>query len=126
MNWTVHRVTKLTQRAFDEADGVCEHLKVGDTAFMSGEQDSFGPVTRFYECQACREGSKEAELNEEYCCTDCKQPFRLRNGILWKPYDFDPSDGSEPVPVCNGCVERERHQARVTRDEADYDREFGD
>ena len=48
MNWEVHKVVKLTSRMVDEADEVCEHLKVGDTCHCIGEQDSFGPVSRLW------------------------------------------------------------------------------
>ena len=38
MNWIVHKVVKLTEHNVNNADEVCEHLKVGDSAHMVGKR----------------------------------------------------------------------------------------
>ena len=53
MNWTVKGTSNLRKEDVELADEVCEHLQVGHSAFYVGEQDSFGPVTRFWYCKTC-------------------------------------------------------------------------
>lgn len=70
MNWFVHSViTDVDQYDIDSAhDGVCEHVRVGSSVHMFGEQDSFGPVTRFLDCEACYVQRTKAE-NPHATCT---------------------------------------------------------
>ncbi len=64
MNWTVKGTATLCKEDVEDADDVCEHLQVGATAIYVGEQDNFGPVTRYWKCKECyREYlAKEAEM----------------------------------------------------------------
>jgi len=52
-NHTVKGSGYITQRDIDDAEKVCEHLSVGNLAHFVGEQDSFGPVTRYWYCTEC-------------------------------------------------------------------------
>lgn len=125
MNWFVKRMTVITQAEIDQADGVCEHIKVGDRVHVAGEQDSFGPVTRFYECSACFQASQAAAGAELERCDDCGEQYPHRELEAWKPYDYYPQQGDEPTMVCPKCQLLPKHQARVERDRRDYYAEFG-
>lgn len=59
----------------------------------------------------------------DFVCNDCGEMFYLPvdiehdpGGILWKEWDFDPSEGTEPLAICNKCTELEKHLERVRRD----------
>lgn len=123
MNWEVKGVTTFSAIKESMADGVCEHLSFGDRCHYAGEQDSFGPVTRYYYCSDCFQKVQEEEGEELSCCEDCGREFKVKDLLSWKPWDFDPRDGSEPRNVCIECQGLERHQDRVKRDKADLERE---
>ncbi len=126
MNWIVHKVVKLTEHNVNNADEVCEHLKVGDSAHMVGEQDSFGPVARFYYCTDCLAVIKEREDAELVLCHDCGEEKPQSEVMAWRWYDFYAPQGDEPLMVCSECRTKPEHLNRVARDKADYEREFGD
>jgi len=126
MNWEVRGVTRFTAEKAEMADHVCEHIDIGDNCHYAGEQDSFGPVTRFYYCSACHQAAEEEAGEELTCCQDCGREFKMKDILAWKPWDFDPRDGSEPRHVCIECQGLERHKDRVARDKADYRRECDD
>lgn len=125
MNWTVRRMVTLTQKHIDEADEVCEHLKVGDQCYSIGEQDSFGPVTRFYECAECHEKSLEEEEQELVFCNDCGKEHPRKETTEWRWYDFYAPQGDTPLTICDSCWKASKHQQRMARDAADEEREFG-
>ena len=126
MNWTVHGVKKLTQHDLSLADEVCEHVKVGDTVHFIGEQDSFGPVTRYYSCTNCKSEAERQRDAELVVCDDCGKDVPRGETIEWKWYDFYAPQGDEPLMVCSECRTKPEHLNRVARDKAEYEREFGD
>lgn len=63
-----------------------------------------------------------------FVCIDCRNEFFIPEdlgeedgGKLWEEWDFDPSDGSEPLPVCNSCLRQEKHLERIRRDREDME-----
>ena len=126
MNWTVRKVVKLTAEMVAEADEVCPHAKVGDNVLMTGEEDSFGPVTRFYECSECSLKAKTQEEELPEFCTDCGKEFKAKELETWVPYDFYAPQGDEPHRLCVTCRTAPKHQARVARDARDEQAEFGE
>ena len=121
MNWTVHKVINpIKQSHIDTAlDGVCDHIVVGMGGHMVGEQDSFGPVTRFLECDDCYKAAKDVEGEELVYCGDCKKEHLKKNTIEWRWYDFYAPQGDEPLILCIECRKAPKHLARRARDEAD-------
>lgn len=126
MNWEVHKVVKLTSRMVDEADDVCEHLKVGDTCHCIGEQDSFGPVSRFYECADCRKKSRESADEVMEFCHDCGTEHPRKDMRQWRWFDFYAPQGDEPLEICNCCWEAPKHQERMLRDRQNKDAEYNE
>lgn len=111
-----------------EQDGGCEHV-VQDIKLayvMHRENDSFGPVSSYVCCQACDEAIKAREGEEEHVCHDCKKTVKSKDGSFWKWYDFYAAQGDVPLFICNCCIGLPTHKARVARDKADYEAEFGD
>ena len=126
MNWVVHRKVQLNQRMINDADGVCEHVKVGDYCHESGEQDSFGPVARFYECDACYEAAAKAAGEEEVVCHDCRKVVLRKQIREWKPFDFYAPQGDTPLEICDCCWKAQRHQDRMLHDRQNEDAEYGE
>ena len=126
MNWNTKHLVKLTQAALDESDGCCPHVKVGDTVYRASENDPWGIVTAFYHCAECEEAAQAREEEELYQCTDCGKEFPLKEGVLFRWWDHDPSQGDEPLPVCGPCRKLPKHIERVRKNNADLERELGD
>ena len=126
MNWTVHGVVTLNERHTSVADEVCEHLRIGDKAHFVGEEDSFGPVTRFYYCSDCYRIEQEREDAELVYCNDCGCEKPRSDVLAWRWYDFYAPQGDEPIMVCSECRKKAKHLNRVAKDKADRDRELGD
>lgn len=110
-----------------EQDGGCEHVEADPNlvAYVRYEKDSFGPVSSHAVCEACDKLADEEEGNEIHTCTDCKQDKPLKEGVLWKWYDFYAAQGDEPLFVCNCCKKEPKHLQRVAADRRAYDEEFG-
>lgn len=109
----------------DEFD-CCEHLSVGATAYRAVyESDSFGTVGVYACCKECSEALDKQEDEEIVTCHDCGGEFPRKDTSEWRPYDFHAPQGDVPTVVCNTCRVAEKHRARVRRDEADYNAEFG-
>ncbi len=125
MNWTVRGVVKMTEQRVSSADEVCEHLHIGDTAHVVGEQDSFGPVTRFYYCSECYEVARQREGEELEYCHDCGCEKPRSEVLAWRWYDFYAPQGDEPIMVCSDCRKKPKHLRRVAKDRADREWEFG-
>ena len=127
MNWYVHKVIgEVKQSDIDRAlDGHCDHVKVGTKAHLVGEQDSFGPVTRFLYCTECYNKAKEEEGNEPVFCDDCGKEVPKKNTFEWRWYGFYAPQGDEPLIICKDCKGGEKHKKRVEADESeralDYD-----
>lgn len=125
MNWIVRRVIKtVTQEQFDEYEH-CDHVKVGESAYYGCEHDSFGPLDGYLCCETCRESQRKSEAEELVYCNDCGKEHPRANTVAWKWYDFYAPQGDEPIIVCDTCRLAARHQRRVAKDQADYNREFG-
>ena len=127
MNWYVHKVIgEVKQSDIDRAlDGHCEHVTVGMKVHLVGEQDSFGPVTRFLYCVECYNKAKEEEEEELVFCDDCGKEVPKKNTIEWKWYDFYAPQGDEPLTICNDCKAGEKHKKRVEDDKSKRDLEYG-
>lgn len=123
-------MTQITNRfnvtVRDEFDH-CEHVVVGGKAFRAVyESDCCGPVGVYACCKECSEALDKQEDEELVTCDDCGQEFQRKDTHEWKPYDFYAPQGDEPMVICNTCRTAEKHLARVRKDEADYQAEFGD
>ena len=121
MNWYVHSlINSVKPSDVDRAvDGCCDHIELGKPAHMVGEQDSFGPVTRFLECVECHEAAIKQQNEEEVHCYDCRKMVKQGNTIRWRWYDFYAPQGDEPLIICLDCTKLPTHQQRVAKDRAD-------
>lgn len=119
--------TLAKKQALVALDGGCEHAEAdaSTVAYVHYEKDSFGPVSSYACCEACSKKADDEENSETYVCVDCKETKPQRDGIQWKWYDFYAAQGDVPLFVCDCCRPKEAHQARVARDQRDYDEEFG-
>ena len=130
MNWFTRKDISSNSVAFKskraEEDACCEHVQADPSCAVSlrREVDSFGPVSSYVCCADCEKLAEEAEENETHTCADCKCEFPLKEGMLWKWYDFYPQQGDEPIAVCNSCRVKEKHVQRVRKDRQDYEAEF--
>lgn len=128
MNWFtqshVETASLEKKKKLLEEWGGCDHVNEDPSKIVvvSYENDSFGREG-YCICAECLEKSEQKELEEEHCCHDCKQSFPLKDGVLWKEWNFDPRDGSEPIFICNSCRTKEAHITRVRNDKADYEAE---
>ena len=123
MNWFTRQSTKSVN--LEEVEDHCTHLKTGDRAHIHREMDSFGVVGEMALCEACHQNSEKAKEEELMHCHDCGGEFPAKQTIAWKPYDFYPPQGDEPLIVCHGCVGKIRHQKRVHYDRYCAMREMG-
>ena len=109
----------------DEYDH-CEHVKVGERAYRAVyESDCCGTVGVYACCKECSENLDKQEDEELVTCDDCGQEFQRKDTSEWKPYDFYPPQGDEPMIICNTCRVAEKHRTRVRKDKEDYNEEFG-
>lgn len=121
MNWD-KLFTGFTMRPGDDH---CEHLSPGSIApYLIQETDSFGPVHGYGMCAACYETYLTQKVEQTYHCHDCGVEFQLKEGILWKWWDFYPEQGDEALPICNVCKEKHRHKERVERNTRDFEEEM--
>ena len=127
MNWPMHRFIKsISQNDIDNAlDGSCEHIAIGQPGHLVGENDSFGPMVRYLECNDCYKETKRLEEEEEVFCTDCGCTVKVKDTISWKPYDFYAPQGDEPLIICNSCKVKETHLERVAYDKQNREAECG-
>lgn len=110
----------------DEFD-FCEHLTVGAVAYRAiYENDCCGTVGVYACCKECSEALDKQEDEEIVTCDDCGGEFARKDTHEWKPYDFYAPQGDEPMVICGTCRLAEKHLARVRKDRADYQAEFGD
>lgn len=109
----------------DEFDH-CEHLSVGVKAYRAVyENDCCGTVGVYACCKECSEALDKQEDEEIVACDDCGGEFARKDTHVWKPYDFYAPQGDEPMVICGTCRLAEKHLARVRKDRADYQAEFG-
>jgi len=88
------------------------------TAFvLEGEQDSFGPVSRYVSCEQCYRDSQEERRKELVRCDDCKLAIPSENVRTWKWYDFYAPQGDEPYHICESCWDAPAHVARMKKDD---------
>lgn len=110
--------------ATDNRYDLCDHIKMGDRCWDITENDSFGIVSGYYCCQACKDEADREEGEELVYCADCGEEKKTKDTIRWKWYDFYAPQGDEPLIICNECADKEKHQARVTKDLESYEREM--
>ena len=127
MNWFttshVEAVSLDKKKALVAEWGGCEHVKadVSLVAAVQYENDSFGREG-YCVCKECLKISEDLEDNEKHTCRDCSSKFSLaEGGTLWRWYDFYPAQGDEPIPVCKDCRQKEKHLARVRKDNEDLE-----
>ena len=132
MNWFTRRTLRgefsteeQAKKVVGRFGGCCEHVEANPMlAFgVTAENDSFGSES-YCMCEACWDKMSEEEDEEEHVCFDCNQKFKLKDGVLWKWYDFYAPQGDEPLPICNECSGKEKHLARVRKDRADLKEEL--
>lgn len=123
MNW----FTNVPVSHRKDGDDECEHVMEGaEPVMIMRENDSFGPVGGMVVCQECWDKAKESEAEETHVCHDCGKEFPLKDGIAWRPYYFDVTQGDEPLHICNDCKVKPKHVERKRRDREDYLREMDD
>lgn len=126
MNWFTNGAVRniSSARSLMNEGGGCEHVEadISKAEYWSAENDSWGREVQVY-CAECWKAAQEEEDNQEECCCDCGKTVLHKDVILWKPYYFNPRDGSEPLVICNECAELPNHQQRIARDRADYEAE---
>lgn len=100
----------------------CEHIVLKPpVVYISKENDSFGVVAAFCVCETCYNKIVEETSTTEVICHDCKQIKMMKDTIEWKWFDFHPSQGDEPLRICNECALKEKHLKRVSRDRDDIE-----
>lgn len=107
----------------------CEHVQEHPEMLyvITRENDSFGVVGEYGECQSCHAASQDAIDSEEVVCHDCGKTVCRSHTISWKWYDFYAPQGDEPMIICKDCRELPRHRNRVKQDRLEYEAEmFGD
>lgn len=130
MNWftksAVVGVSVEKKAALATENDCCEHVEkdVSTMAHIRYENDPWGREG-YCVCQECFDKSETKKGEEFHTCSDCKTDIPLKDGVMWKWYDFYAPQGDEPLFVCNECRKLENHQARVKRDTADCDYELG-
>ncbi len=109
-----------------EENDCCEHFTADASKLVvvSYENDSFGREG-YGSCQECYDKSLAVVEEETHTCTDCKKSVPLKDGLMWKWYDFYAPQGDEPLFVCNECRKLEKHRERLAKDARDYEWEFG-
>jgi DNA-directed RNA polymerase subunit RPC12/RpoP len=131
MNWitksyVADKSAEKKTKIAEECD-LCEHLEedINKMHRVHYEQDCCGPVSGYAVCEACDAKIEEQEDNQEYTCHDCGQEFKRKDGVLWKGFYFEESDGDEPTPVCGECSSKEKHLKRRQQWRDDYNFEVG-
>lgn len=129
MNWFTKRIIltsnpELKEKYFnsEEFGGCCKHCEEdhGLAYAVSYENDSFGRES-YVMCEACSNKEDEQEDEELHTCHDCKKEVPYKHNRRWREWDFDPSDGGEPIHVCDECRKLPAHLERVRRDREDYE-----
>lgn len=106
----------------DDRWDMCGHLTVGDKAsFVFCEDDSFGPVGRYACCKECGEAQEKTATED---CHDCGGEFPLTEMYRFWGFDWNISQGDEPLYICECCRGKEKHQTRIAEDKANYEREM--
>lgn len=108
----------------DYADA-CEHVEADPTkaVHLFKEDDSFGPVGRYYTCEACREKTQKENDDADVTCDDCKGEFKKGETSEWRWYDFYAAQGDEPYVLCESCRKADKHKERVRKDRATREEE---
>lgn len=99
----------------------CEHI-LGAKAQAYAcfcEDDSFGPLVRYFVCQPCHDKAIEEHHQQKTCCNDCKQMVLNSKMRQWRWYDFYAAQGDEPLDICDDCWTGEKHQKRMKQDKLD-------
>lgn len=113
-----HRFARASELARE--DGCCEHVEAGAPIFAVGcEDDSFGPLARIGNCEACYHASVAAHAAEMVVCNDCKKEVPRSQATEWKWWDFYAPQGDEPLVICDQCRKLPKHIERVRADRAD-------
>lgn len=128
MNWPMHSIDpkRVKSHLADAASEPCEHVESDSSLAyaVTGETDSFGPVTRFVLCRKCNDALQQEEAAEEVVCHDCKIPLKRGDSLEWRWYDFYAPQGDEPLVLCRECWGSPRHKARRERDKRERDAEL--
>jgi len=131
MNWFTRKIfancnEEEKKKQIDNWGG-CEHVEKDSKKLfaVSYENDSFGREG-YCLCEDCYDKLKEEEKEEKHFCVDCKSSFPLKEGFLWKWYDFYAESGDIPLAICKECGCKEKHINRVKKDFEDYKGEFYD
>ena len=132
MNWFTKKLVANKDNAYKselvEKCGGCEHVE-GDASkayIVSYENDSFGVVDGYCQCEECFNSSQEKEDNELYSCTDCGSKHPKKDMTVWTWYDFYAAQGDVPLYICQTCKTADKHVNRVRKDKEDYEWELGD
>lgn len=129
MNWftksNAQGLSASKKAALAAESDCCEHVTKDPSvmAYVHYENDSFGREGHCL-CSQCHEAIESKENEEVHTCRDCNCELPLKDGIMWKWYDFVASQGDEPTFVCNSCCKLANHLSRVDRDKRNYDDEF--
>lgn len=113
----------------DFADAMCDHVQADRSIAVLAyvESDSFGTVGTYVVCRDCFKEKEEAEKQERIRgkCEDCGEAVKMADSIGWKWYDFYAAQGDEPLCICKACVDKSRHQSRVSADSTERQLEEG-
>lgn len=124
MTHFTHATLIFTERHRVMADSVCEHLKVGMTAYATYEHDGLGAPAGYYRCTACRNKVLDRCATREHRCSDCGCVVLGRDITNWAPWDNDECIEDETIGLCPSCVTGEKHLARIKKDSDSYNAEF--
>lgn len=124
MNWT----TRNTGSVVDVDDGYCEHLKPGDTsAIVFKEHDNICSSTENYHmCPSCKTAHDDAEATRLEGCHECGTEYRNSELNVYRPWDFDRSQGDEETLLCDGCKASDKWVGiyRRNRDDMNHERQL--
>ena len=68
---------------------------------------------------------QNVEVDESHTCADCEKLVPLKDGVLWRWYNFCAPQGDVPLFVCNECRKLEAHRQRLARDAREFEWAFG-
>ena len=71
------------------------------------------------------EKSLVVEVDESHTCADCEKSVPLKDGVLWKWYNFCAPRGDVPLFLCSECRKLEKHRERLARDARNFEWAFG-
>lgn len=127
MNWVSNKPFPKNGSIEDGSD-LCEHVEADNSLanWIFCEDDAFGPVIRNVVCKECKEETLKEMAEEEECCWDCRDTFKMKDLKEWRGYYFNRNEGDEPLLICKTCLELPTHQRRIKKKEEDRAFEEGD